>query len=91
MTNDETEDLKKPPISRRNFLGSAAAAAVAGPLLSESAARSAPAQPAARPQAIEFPHNARGFSQPLRFEANVYDCEVTGRIPTDLSGAYVRV
>lgn len=91
MTHDETEDLKKPPLSRRNFLGSAAAAAVAGPLFSESAARSAPAQQAARPQAIEFPHNARGFSQPLRFEANVYDCEVTGRIPTDLSGAYVRV
>jgi carotenoid cleavage dioxygenase-like enzyme len=35
--------------------------------------------------------NSSGFNQPMRFEANVYDCEVIGKIPTDLEGAYVRV
>jgi carotenoid cleavage dioxygenase-like enzyme len=40
---------------------------------------------------IEFPKNARGFNQPMRFEADVYDCEVVGRIPADFTGAFVRV
>ncbi|HTV79114.1 MAG TPA: carotenoid oxygenase family protein [Steroidobacteraceae bacterium] len=34
---------------------------------------------------------ARGFFAPDRFEARVYDCEVTGEIPKDLNGAFVRV
>jgi carotenoid cleavage dioxygenase-like enzyme len=40
---------------------------------------------------IEYPRNLRGFNQPLRFEADVYDCEVIGKIPADFTGAYVRV
>lgn len=32
-----------------------------------------------------------GFFAPQRFEADVYDCEVVGRIPVDLDGAFVRV
>ena len=40
---------------------------------------------------IEFPKNARGFNQPMRFEADVYDCQVVGKIPSDFTGAYVRV
>ncbi len=33
----------------------------------------------------------KGFFAPTRFEADVYDCEVTGKIPTDLDGAFVRL
>jgi carotenoid cleavage dioxygenase-like enzyme len=33
----------------------------------------------------------KGFFAPTRFEADVYDCEVTGRIPTDINGAFVRL
>jgi carotenoid cleavage dioxygenase-like enzyme len=43
------------------------------------------------PRAIEFPPNARGFNQPMRFEADIGDCEVIGKIPSDFTGAYVRV
>lgn len=39
----------------------------------------------------QFPKDAHGYNQPIRFEADVFDCEVSGRIPTDLSGAYVKV
>jgi carotenoid cleavage dioxygenase len=33
----------------------------------------------------------KGFFAPTRFEADVYDCEVTGKIPSDLNGAFVRL
>lgn len=33
----------------------------------------------------------RGFFASARFEADVYDCEVIGKIPRDLNGAFVRV
>jgi carotenoid cleavage dioxygenase-like enzyme len=33
----------------------------------------------------------RGFGAPLRFEGSIDDCEVVGRIPTDLNGAFYRV
>ena len=32
-----------------------------------------------------------GFFTPERFEADVYDCEVEGTIPKDISGAFIRV
>jgi carotenoid cleavage dioxygenase-like enzyme len=32
-----------------------------------------------------------GFFAPMRFEADITDCEVIGRIPADLNGAFVRV
>jgi carotenoid cleavage dioxygenase len=35
--------------------------------------------------------NGRGFNAPMRFEANVDDCEVVGKIPSDLNGAFYRV
>jgi carotenoid cleavage dioxygenase len=35
--------------------------------------------------------SGRGFNAPMRFEANVDDCEVVGRIPADLNGAFYRV
>jgi carotenoid cleavage dioxygenase len=34
---------------------------------------------------------ATGFFAPARFEADVFDCEVEGRIPADLDGAFYRV
>ena len=33
----------------------------------------------------------KGFFAPTRFEADVYDCEVAGEIPTDLDGAFYRL
>src|SRR5476651_737306 len=33
----------------------------------------------------------KGFSAPTRFEADIYDCEVTGQIPPDLDGAFYRL
>ena len=33
----------------------------------------------------------RGFFAPQRFEADIYDCEVLGKIPSDLNGAFVRL
>src|SRR5262244_3388212 len=35
--------------------------------------------------------SGRGFNSPLRFEASVDDCEVVGKIPEDLNGAFYRV
>ncbi|HEX7710697.1 MAG TPA: carotenoid oxygenase family protein [Sphingomonadaceae bacterium] len=32
-----------------------------------------------------------GFGQPMRFEADIRDCEVVGTIPPGLAGAYVKV
>jgi len=32
-----------------------------------------------------------GFNSPTRFEADVYDCEVWGQIPTDIEGTFVRM
>jgi carotenoid cleavage dioxygenase len=33
----------------------------------------------------------KGFFAPTRFEADVYDCEVVGKVPTDIAGAFVRL
>jgi carotenoid cleavage dioxygenase-like enzyme len=33
----------------------------------------------------------KGFFAPTRFEADVYDCEVVGKIPSELNGAFVRL
>src|ERR1700733_2313345 len=34
--------------------------------------------------------SGRGFTSPLRFEVSLQDCEVVGRIPPDLNGAFYR-
>jgi carotenoid cleavage dioxygenase-like enzyme len=36
-------------------------------------------------------HQAPGAPAPARFEADIYDCEVTGQIPRDLNGAFYRM
>jgi len=33
----------------------------------------------------------RGFNSPTRFEADIYDCEVWGTIPTDIEGSFYRI
>ncbi len=33
---------------------------------------------------------APGFNSPTRLEADVYDCEVWGQIPTDIEGTFYR-
>lgn len=35
--------------------------------------------------------NHAGYFAPMRFEADVFDCEVEGRIPSELDGAFYRV
>ena len=35
--------------------------------------------------------SSSGFYAPTRFEADVYDCEVVGQIPSDLNGAFYRL
>jgi carotenoid cleavage dioxygenase-like enzyme len=41
---------------------------------------------------INFPEDSfhTGFFAPLRFEADIHDCEVEGRIPLDLDGSFYR-
>jgi carotenoid cleavage dioxygenase len=89
----EHEPGAKPGVSRRSFVSGVASAVSAGaalPALSRPDSRSGPARTAPG-AAIRFPQHAHGFNQPMRFEADVYDCEVIGKIPSDLSGAYVKV
>jgi carotenoid cleavage dioxygenase-like enzyme len=33
----------------------------------------------------------KGFFTPTRFEADIFDCEVIGKVPTDMNGAFVRL
>jgi carotenoid cleavage dioxygenase len=91
------------PLSRRSFIGAAACVAGAGmvapglPATAEAAeAPAADASPAAAADAarhapIQFPKGLRGFNQPMRFEADIGDCQVIGKVPADFTGAYVRV
>jgi carotenoid cleavage dioxygenase len=37
------------------------------------------------------PESDLGFNSPMRFEGEVYDCEVEGTIPEDLNGSFYRV
>lgn len=37
------------------------------------------------------PQSDLGFNSPMRFEGEVYDCEVEGTIPADLEGTFYRV
>lgn len=42
---------------------------------------------------VEFSKHpdGRGYFAPARFEADIYDCEVTGQIPAELDGAFYRL
>lgn len=44
--------------------------------------------------AVDFrghPMFPRGFNSPTRFEAEIYDCEVWGEIPSDIEGSFYRM
>src|SRR5262245_26129341 len=91
MTDRKSKD--KTEIDRRSFVaGAIGAAAGAGALL----AQSAQAQP---PQGRELGTTAGAAIPPemrrpqslFRLEADVHDCQVTGKVPTDLNGAFYRV
>lgn len=44
--------------------------------------------------AVDFrghPMFPRGFNSPTRFEADIYDCEVWGEIPSDIEGTFYRI
>jgi carotenoid cleavage dioxygenase-like enzyme len=43
--------------------------------------------------AVNFDHipSMTGFFAPTRFEADVFDCEVSGKIPAEIDGAFYRV
>ena len=88
---------QKNKIDRRSFLAGAAGVSVAAASLpNASLAAASRADEAARtteqvpPPAAAMPART-GFYTPTRFEGDVYDCEVVGKIPTDLNGAFVRV
>ncbi|MEP7312980.1 MAG: carotenoid oxygenase family protein [Pseudomonadota bacterium] len=80
-------------IDRRKLLIAAAGASTVlagGAGVLAAAEAPAPTAPAGGP-----PERAgsqpRGFSSPLRYEASIDDCEVVGKIPGDLNGAFYRV
>jgi carotenoid cleavage dioxygenase len=80
-------------IDRRSFVaGALGAAAGIGSLLAEGAQAQPPAAPTpdAVPEASISPSMRRPTSL-YRLEADVHDCQVTGKVPTDLNGAFYRV
>ena len=76
-------------IDRRGFIagsaGTLAVAAVAGTAGAQQAGPAAAATPGAPPVA------AARRAVPLRFDASIDDCEVVGKIPADMNGAFYRV
>jgi len=83
-------------VNRRDFVtgavgaiaaaGSSAGVAAAG-VTAAAAAESSGAAPTDLSGAL----SGRGFNSPLRFNASIDDCEVVGKIPSDMDGAFYRV
>jgi carotenoid cleavage dioxygenase-like enzyme len=94
MTDKRSKD--KAEIDRRSFVAGALGAAVGiGAMLGEHAQAQPPAQtrelgpaPGAGPA---VPPEMRRPTGLYRLEADVRDCQVTGKVPTDLNGAFYRV
>jgi carotenoid cleavage dioxygenase len=84
-------------MKRRDFLGAAAGTIVAADSLAGSPAAASEVSGSSAgwngndPAPMLRPVSGRGFQAPLRFDAEILDCEVVGRIPTDLDGAFYRV
>jgi carotenoid cleavage dioxygenase-like enzyme len=77
-------------LDRRSFLAGAVGAAALGALGAADAQPPAGAPPGGPPR----PQLSTLMQMPARLyrlEADVYDCEVTGKVPTDLNGAFYRV
>src|SRR6478735_6099682 len=81
-------------MKRRDFMGVAGGTMVAA---QGAAARSQSQNTGASPRGSDTPSPiadagaGRGFQAPLRFDAEVQDCEVFGRIPSEIDGAFYRV
>jgi carotenoid cleavage dioxygenase len=78
---------------RRSFMGAALAAAAgisAGATLTRDAQAQAGAGPARRESADEMTRRVLGPGL-YRVEADIHDCEVEGKVPSDLNGAFYRV
>ncbi len=88
------ESSAGPVVGRRAFLGGAAlgtGAALAG--LGTAPARAAESPPGGQ---VDFPESPRAFGggppgTNNRAEIDLYDCEVEGKLPTDLDGSWFRV
>jgi hypothetical protein len=79
---------KKTEFDRRTFVAGALGAATALGALSQATAQPpAGGPPGAPPLSPNFQRPARLY----RLEADVHDCEVTGKVPSDLNGAFYRV
>jgi len=96
MTDRTVKD--KADLDRRSFVaGAIGAAAGVGAMLAQSAQAQPP--PGGPPQGRELGTTAGGAIPPemrrpqslFRLEADVHDCQVTGKVPTDLNGAFYRV
>jgi len=94
MTMDSDESSKPQDAGRRAFLGAAAlgtGAALTG--LGTSAAALAATSTTPTPQ-VHFPDKGFGGGPAgtnNRAEIDLYDCEVEGKLPTDLDGVWYRV
>ena len=80
-------------LGRREFLG--AATLGTGAILAGGAS-SISAQPAGPAPQVDFPEDPRAFGggpagSNIRAEIDLFDCEVEGRLPTDLDGVFYRV
>ena len=85
---------KHDEFDRRLFLaGAVGAAAGLGALGAADAQppRPAGAASAGGPPAGQIPPEMRRQARLYRLEADIHDCEVTGKVPTDLNGAFYRV
>lgn len=82
-------------IGRRGFLQGMAGAAASVPLVGRAAdaqpAATAPGAATAGTSAVDRAWMAAPVQGLYRVEMDVHDCEIEGRIPADLSGAFYRV
>jgi carotenoid cleavage dioxygenase-like enzyme len=73
-----------PGMNRRGFIGGmTAASALAGSGVSMANEKV--------DSTVHFPNRPPGLGMPFRAEVDIFDCDVEGRIPDDLSGCFYRV
>jgi carotenoid cleavage dioxygenase len=83
---------KHDELDRRMFMaGALGAAAALGALSAADAQPPAGGPPGGPPAAPQLSTLMQMPSRLYRLEADVHDCEVTGKVPTDLNGAFYRV
>src|SRR5690554_7100374 len=93
MEKNTVSNSNRSGLGRREFLG--AATLGTGAILAGGAS-SISAQPAGPAPQVDFPEDPRAFGggpagTNIRAEIDLFDCEVEGRLPTDLDGVFYRV